>query len=394
MAQDQESSMPPDAERRLLELEAKLVEQDHRLVPVLHYFFTKRRALPRDDPRRDASMRALLWRLLSPQTAATVGIGVASVMGLVLAYQANSLLSQQNAKIDVQNQLAEAARRSSLIVELTSINERIDAYRAKAADDVTLPKSLVGRIVALSKSLRPYQYISYQSDDLSSFGSPLAGSPRAADAGPVNLLERALSPERGQLLLTLASANIRNFGDLITEGIDFRYADLRGVTLRSVKLINADLQFSDFRGANFFATQFSSSDLTLARFDGASLIGVNFGAVAGGTTRLDQASFRGARLNRANFMGASLSKADFSNSLLFQAKFEAEVVDADFEGAIFCQQTETRDTACERQIQDLRGGVPAFLDAGKWQLSEERVLGHKFADEKMIHYVIRAVAQR
>lgn len=394
MAREQNSSMPPHTERRMLELEAKLVEQDHRLIPVLHYFFTRRRALPQDDPRRDASLRALLWRLLSPQTAATVGIGVASVLGLALAYQANSLLSQQNARIDVQNQLAEAARRSALIVELTSINERIDAYRARAADEVTLPKSLVGRIVALSKSLRPYQYISYQSDDLSSFGSPFAGSPRAAEAGQVQLVERALSPERGQLLLTLASANIRNFGDLITEGIDFRYADLRGVTLRAVKLINAELQYSDFRGANFYATQFSSSDLTSARFDGASLIGVNFGAVAGGATRLDQASFRGARLNRANFLGASLTKADFSNSLLLQAKFEPEVIDADFEGAIFCQQTESRDTECERQIRELRGGVPAFLDASKWRLSEERVAGHKFADGKMIHYVFRSVAPR
>lgn len=385
-------SAAPDSERRLLELEAKLIEQDHRLVPVLHYFFAKRRALPKDDPRREASLRAVLWRILSPQTVATAGIGVASVFGLVLAYQANSLLSQQNAKIDVQNQLAEAARRSSLIVELTSINERIDSYREKNADEVKLPKSLRGRIVALSKSLRPYQYISYQSDDLSSFGSPFEGASRSTNPSNVSLVERALSPERGQLLLTLASASISNFDQLIADGVDFRYADLRGVTLRQANLNKADLQFSDFRGSNFFATHFAGSDLTQTRFEGASLIGVNFSAEEFGTTRLDKASFRGARLNNANFEGASLSNADFSDSLLFGAKFGTEPVNANFEGAIFCQKTEKKDTSCERHIHSLAGGLPPFIDSTRWKLVEERVVGHRFADEQKLHYVFRAIS--
>lgn len=387
-------STSPSAEERLLELETKLIEQDHRLVPVLHYYFTKRRLLPMDDPRRDASLRAVLWRLLSPQTVATVGIGVASLFGLVLAYQANHLLSQQNSKIDVQNQLAEASRRASLIVELTSINERIDSYRKENTDDVTLPKSLIGRIVALSKSLRPYQYISYQTDDLSSFGSPFQGSHQSDNSNNVNLVERALSPERGQLLLTLANANINNFNDLIDGGVDFRYSDLRGVTLRSAKLIKADLQFADFRGANLFKMQFSGSDLEQARFDGASLLGVNFGTENSDTTRLSKSSFRGARLNSANFVGAALSDADFSNSLLFNARFSSEIISANFDGAIYCQKTKTKDTECEKLIKTTANGVPPFIDPKKWKIVEEKIVGHKYADEKEIHYVFRSVTHQ
>lgn len=56
------------------ETEAKFVEQEHRLVRIIVNVLEYRRADP-DDPRKKAALKALVWRIFSPGTAAAVGLG-------------------------------------------------------------------------------------------------------------------------------------------------------------------------------------------------------------------------------------------------------------------------------------------------------------------------------
>lgn len=65
---------------KLVNTEVKLLEQDHRIVPVIRTFLTGQRDWPKGEPRRLASFLALIHRLFfSPTMAITAG----TIVGLV-----------------------------------------------------------------------------------------------------------------------------------------------------------------------------------------------------------------------------------------------------------------------------------------------------------------------
>ena len=155
-----------------------------------------------------AIVRRISWGLILGALCAT--------LPLILTIQQNTLISRQNELIAQQNQLSEASRRAGLMYELTSILDKIDkemdaANIERAAMNVKqrhtqeykdeehkrranrrsiqprdrekyqFSERLAGRIVALSRSLSPYRFLE-----------------RDGQTTP-----RPLSPERGQLLLSL-----------------------------------------------------------------------------------------------------------------------------------------------------------------------------------------------
>lgn len=410
-----------DIDRRIGELEARVIEQDHRPFSVFYSFFYVRPRLPKDDVRRSAATKALIWLFLSPKNVVTAGISIIAILGILLAYQANTLLSAQNARFDTQNQLAEASRRSALIFELTSINERIDKIRddrpIKNDDNVALPPSLIGRIVALSRSFRPYFFVATPGDNVRAFRPPFFADSEivtpeephesapwlttllqdSIDHGEsdVELVSRPLSPERGQLLVTLANANISNFGNFAERQADFRYSDLRGITITNFDLSDLDLQFSDFSGANLFDSVFFGADLSYAVFDGASMLGVQFDD----ETRLDSVSFFEARLNKA-FIEVGHSKFSLRRSVLFDTKIEAVEYDGiDFEGAVLCQLKQGRvagDLAelTPQECPGLSVNLEHLLnvsDRGKrrWKLQLEKVMNHPHVEPTSDHLVVQ-----
>jgi uncharacterized protein YjbI with pentapeptide repeats len=91
--------------------------------------------------------------------------------------------------------------------------------------------------------------------------------------------------------------------------VDWRGADLRGVSMAGINLEYADLRACDLRGVNF-----SGSNLRYADLRGAQLQGANFmnstlyGARLQGAEAF-QADFRNADLRQANLGGAYLEGA-------------------------------------------------------------------------------------
>ena len=85
-----------DPEAKLLELEAKLIEQEHRPFQVIATFFRAREQWSPSDPRRTAVWKALLWRVLfSPTTVAATG-GTIAVASLAAFIWQNLLIREQN----------------------------------------------------------------------------------------------------------------------------------------------------------------------------------------------------------------------------------------------------------------------------------------------------------
>lgn len=97
-------------------------------------------------------------------------VGFGGLLGTVLLYNQNKLLVQQNGllhnqnfRLEQQTYLQEADRISSLIFLMGNL---LDAIDEELKTDIgrrgvgDLSPQIVGRVVALSKSLRPYRYLS------------------------------------------------------------------------------------------------------------------------------------------------------------------------------------------------------------------------------------------
>ncbi len=57
-------------EKKLIQVEAQLLEQEHRLISCLTNFFSRKK-WTKDDPRRKATIISLLWRLFPFSSAST-----------------------------------------------------------------------------------------------------------------------------------------------------------------------------------------------------------------------------------------------------------------------------------------------------------------------------------
>lgn len=332
MTQEELEELAAKLSARQIALEAQLIEQDHRWVSVWLNLYHSFLSHARGDPRRAAALKAVLWRFFSPATAVGIGVSVVSVIGLLLALQANYLLAVQNRKLDQQTFLNEAQRRAGLTAEFASIMQQVGREKAeiqarkktahKAGKDqpdepklLRLSQDTVLRIVVLSRFARPYYYLELTGDKEVYLGD----APRTArnqqetqrtrskgllgwlnqlldiDAGPAKdntspqLIAKPLSPERGQLLVSLSYSQVDMLQ--LAEAVDFSGADLRKVILVQNRFGQTNLSGADFSQAFLLDVDLTSANLHNANFREACL---------------DAVDFTGAQLRGAVFSGAHL----------------------------------------------------------------------------------------
>ncbi len=123
---------------------------------------------------------------------AIIPVAIFIVQTTLLYYQ-NQKIDAQNIRLDQQTNLQEAERRSSLVFLFSNVMDAVDReLRDKTNPSRKLSKPLRGRIIALSRRLEPYKYLTE--------GDTLSAKP--------------LSPERGQLLINLVESDL----DSVTYG--------------------------------------------------------------------------------------------------------------------------------------------------------------------------------
>ncbi|HEX8672514.1 MAG TPA: pentapeptide repeat-containing protein [Longimicrobium sp.] len=266
----------------------------------------------------EAETRDLAAALLARFTRIGLFAVLFAALPLVMVLVQVIILAHQNALINQQSELAEAARRSALVFEQTAILDEIDEEidfletNRQGGDSAMerLSPRLEGRIIALSKSLRPYRYLDGQ-----------------------ELIARAQSPERGQMLLALLNSKI----DLsaILSGADLTFADLPGVSLLGFSLgglppiqrrtaygvprsgaASTRLKGANFRAASLIFGSFAHSVLDSANFQDAYLFDVDFSYAD-----LSDARFAGAQISDTNFDGATLLRADFRGADIRNSSF-------------------------------------------------------------------------
>ncbi|SDN00326.1 pentapeptide repeat-containing protein [Kriegella aquimaris] len=200
----------------------------------------------------------------------------------------NQLFDYQNKRIDQQTNLQEAERRSSLIFLFNNVLDKIDDELKNTLNaSRILSPQLIGRIVSLSQALKPYKYL--QND---------------------TIINNAVSPERGQLLLSLINSKINkvSLAEIISKA-NFKNSEILGGYFKSADLKNINLTNSVLDGSNFVGVNFSGAKLVGASLKNANLNQANFEEA-----NLSFAILKGIKCDYARFIKVNLVNTDFSES--------------------------------------------------------------------------------
>lgn len=260
------------------------------------------------------------WMLLIIQV---VFLGLGGLLGTLLLFNQNELIKQQSELIGQQVHLQEADRRSALVFLMGNILDKVDEETAKLDENGkrvdTLSLGLIARIAALSEGFRPYRF--YEDSTLT---------------------DKAYSPERGQLLLSLVNQGLDSSTMLkIYSKATFQNSYLRKANLYGVNMNKADLTDSDFSQSNLMGASLVGAQLSGTTFDEANLEQANLQNAIIWTASFNKAQLWGANLNAALFIKASLRNADLSGTNLSEAVFveadlrNAQLGEADLTGAFF-----------------------------------------------------------
>lgn len=216
------------------------------------------------------------------------------------------LLVNQNQLIKHQMFLEEASRRGALVMLMSNIFDKVDREIERQRDTMKvvtdstkfkLSQSLIGQIAALSQAFKPYRFM---------------------DGG--ELIKNPLSPERGQLLITITRLPLdtgtfrsiyqrSTFESADLNEAELSEADLRSAKLKDSRLINAHLDWSNLGDANLWNADLREANLSNASLSNASLSNANLTRAYLREADLKGAHFREANLSRANLSGSDLRGA-------------------------------------------------------------------------------------
>ncbi len=233
----------------------------------------------------------LIWRLtrvgLFTFLLALIPLCILGIQTYILHSQ-NKLLQYQNSRLDQEVNLEEGNRRSSLIFLMSNIMDKMgEELKNSNNDNNFLSDALIGRIVSLSQALRPYRYL--ENDQL---------------------IDQPLSPERGQLLISLTNSGLHpSTYEKIFEKADFSYADLQNANFDGNYMQGIELSYANLEEATF-----NNAVLEYANLEGAKLTGVDFEETFMSGIQLNDANLQNSHLRNVKMRNANLKKADFRNA--------------------------------------------------------------------------------
>lgn len=205
-----------------------------------------------------------------------------------------------------QLELIETTRNSGLLTWMSLLLDQVDEELSNNPHHM-LSDEMIARLAALSYSFKPYARLE---DD--------------------SVMTKALSPERGTLLLAITKMQL----DSVTRRkimmqSHFASAELKDADLRSANLNRADLQGADLRGANLEGALLDHANLNSANLWGANLR----------NARLEEADLKKAEMSWADLSGADLRRADLHEASFISAQLrginlqETNLKWVDFTGA-------------------------------------------------------------
>lgn len=238
------------------EFEEKLKQRENNLFRAVHTFMMDLHEFNSGKLKEfpQGSLIGLLYALLKRRMLIIIGGILASLFTIAqvwLLYNQNLLLKSQNYKIDIQSRLAESARRGDVYLLMgniyDSMQKELDA-QANDKESKTLSENLVGQIISLSHSLRPYSHLKEDGE-----------------------LSESSSVEKGNLFLYLIQLNIEE--SIKTE--IFKRGDFSKMDLQNAVISNVRVNFNGFGNGTLTNVTFSNCTIKGTLYD-YKLDNVNF----------------------------------------------------------------------------------------------------------------------
>lgn len=322
-------------EEKLEKVEAELLEQEHRPLRLLWNFWNRKKIWKNpDDHRRAATKKALLWRLFfSPTTIALGSGGLVAVLTLMFLSRQTDAIENQTTILDQQTKLLEASRRSSQVFIMGEVLSDVhmeleNPLNAKR----TLSSAIIGRIIAVSRSMKPYYYLV---DD--------------------SLINWPISPERGQLMISLLESSIDSTTlSYILSEASFDFSELSFYAFDGDDMSEVDLSGSDLSDSEFRNLTIDKGMYTATNFEDSEFYKVLIHDSGFSETRLGAVEFTAVTMEACIFIGADFSRTEFRESYLTNSG----CFGCDFSEAVFDEQTtivNSRYTECNFTKADFRG---------------------------------------
>ncbi|MBC5782337.1 pentapeptide repeat-containing protein [Ramlibacter sp. USB13] len=267
------TDIPPD-------LEARFLEQEHRIVRVVQNFFDRTK-WPADDPRRAAARNALLWRVLAPGTAAVAAGGIVAVATLLVLVWQTSLIADQNEFFKEQNQKLQ---------QQIDLQSEQDASRRRTEIIATLYETQMGNFGSLVPRSNPRT----RAEAVLEFVQ--------LERSRIEKLRKRVPAYQAELSLTQGRLDGLNLDNSEFQGIV-----LTGTFLQNTSFSGSNLARADLRAAQFDSTSFLGADLREANLEGTNLLQSSFARADLRNANLGSASVRGCEFLGADLRGALLT---------------------------------------------------------------------------------------
>jgi uncharacterized protein YjbI with pentapeptide repeats len=304
------------------EIEAKIIEQDHRFFRVLWTFFVERKKWDKDDPRSKAALHAFIWQFLTPGSVVATGGGLIAIFTLIVLMQQTDLTAQQTESIIKQTDLFE---KQNILFK-------------------TQNKELKNQITSQND-----QYIVNRRTELITylFDGTLLESSYACLEGRTNNQKKPKFNERirAEAFIELYSidkitSEIVKLENALLSSIDLRNSNIKNVNLRCADFSNSKLfnnsyigdsilTWVNYAGAYIEGSKFKDVDLRWANFNGSTITASRFISI-----QAKNMVFDNAKISSTNLSNLDLNGSTFKNAVLHNVDFSNSYIDGvDFTGA-------------------------------------------------------------
>lgn len=257
----------------------------------------------------------IIWRITR---IGIFGLMITLIPSFILLYQ-TKLVINQNKLVGNQNELIEAERRSSLVFIMDNLlSDLSEELKYKGKTERNISPVLEARIISLSRAMKPYKY---------------------KENG--KLIEKEISPEKGQLLFSLIRSDLADLSYReILNASDFTYTDFKDILVgRAVNLRYINLSHSNLYEVNLPAANLERSELVEANLEKINLSDAILKRANLTNANLKNSELLSSDLTNAKLFGADLTEADLTEATLWGAKLEdANLTDIVLDNAIVHRQ--------------------------------------------------------
>ncbi len=226
------------------------------------------------------SFAYLIASLIKRLTRIGVFTMLFAVIPLLILFIQTFILFQQNNKLEQQVHLEEATRSNSMVFLMDNVLNQITTDLKTSGGNNKIKSSTIARANSLIYGFRPYRFL--ENGDL---------------------IDKPLSPEKGQFLLALIYSGIdKKQIQQIFKTSSFSHTYLKNSNLFGQTLENIEMPSSNLEGADLSTANLKNAELKYSNFSNASLRNADLRDASFSNVNLTDTALTGAKVSESNWL--------------------------------------------------------------------------------------------